>query len=139
MVFSLAFMIPAVSADREIIQDVITYGSPACPNYGMYVKEDMDNNGVFDTMVVFQTINGYASPDSWGYFFTVPSATGGSCSYQAPGRGRYIVYFVDMLASGFIETNPGTWTFRTFPGVEITGNHNEQSMGLEPAYPISRY
>ena len=36
-------------------------------------------------------------------------------------------YFVDMLAPGFSETNPATWTtFKSFPGVEITGFHNQE-------------
>ena len=142
LLIALAYMIPAVSADREIIQDIIKYGSPACKNYGMYVKEDMDNNGVFDTLVVFQTINGYAD-NSFGYFFTVPSAAGSSCAYQPPGRGRYVVYFVDMLAPGFSETNSATWTtFKSFSGVEITGSHNEQQWDYtlpNPYLGISAY
>jgi len=40
-----------------------------------------------------------------------------------------VIYFVDMLASGFSSANPSTWTFKSVPGVSIMASHDE--IGLQ--------
>ena len=106
----------------------------ACAGSGVTVWVDtdgLDNGvppyGIYDTMVVFQTITGegardYRSPPSstWIYFFSAIK-----CNYVATDpkdKGRFVIHFVDMLAPGFVQTDPDTWTYKSVPRVKITSH-----------------
>jgi len=98
-----------------------------CEGYAMAVFADVDEidnggtYGIYETMVVFYTINGEAYGcicigSDKQYFFTLfdSDCTGENCTLDnSCGRGRFIIRFVDMNAAGFVFGNSDTWEFKT--------------------------
>lgn len=128
MMVCIAFVTPGAAYTTDnIIDDLNDYASDACPPYANYVWVDTDgiNNGpaygIYDTIVVFQTITGDAGPDPFGYFFTADKT---HCGGGFLDRGRIVVHFVDMLDPGFVEANPATWTYKSVPHVQLTASHD---------------
>ncbi|TFH38506.1 MAG: PEF-CTERM sorting domain-containing protein [ANME-2 cluster archaeon] len=132
LVFILISIVPIASAD--VIDDFIFF-SNACEGYGNAVWADADGiengppYGIYDTMVVFQTITGegnaYNSPGvGMEYFFS-----GVSTICLPPGtttwdKGRITIHFVDLWAPGFDQTDPSTWTYKSVTDVSIKTTHD---------------
>jgi PKD repeat protein len=127
-------LVPGVCAYHntgDLIDDFVYYSS-ACPGYGNAVWVDTDGivngatYGEYETMVVFETVSGEGYPDSFGsypdfYFFTADKT---NCGGGALDRGRIVIYFVDMLAAGFNQNQPATWTFKSVPKIYISASHD---------------
>ena len=115
-------------ATDDVIDDFLYY-STACPGYANAVWADVDGNGEYDTQVVFETVTGWGDPmaDSYGpgkWYFFAPQLTTGTCAQPTQDRGRIVIYFVDILAAGFVVDDPGTWTHTSVGGVSITASHD---------------
>ena len=92
-------------------------------NQALAVYADVDQDGIYETLVVFNTNHGEAYPDYWPgwgmeYFFSpIDVHCGGLFPWSS--SGQFAVWFVDALAPGFVATDPGTWTFKSVGGVTL--------------------
>jgi hypothetical protein len=92
---------------------------------GIYNGDPYGDN---ETMVVFWTITGVASPvnedpppGKW-YFFS-PDDT--DCGGEAPWeRARVLIRFVDMLDPDFVPANSDTWVWKGIETVSIRTLHD---------------
>lgn len=96
------------------------------------VWADVDADGIYDTQLVFTTVNGEASVyDAGGgdkrYFFSAfVSAT--QCPNSTPTtaeRGRFAIHFVDILAPGFVWDDESTWTYKRIPALSVVASHDQ--------------
>ena len=100
-----------------------------CPDAVAGVQVDVDQDGAFDTQVVFLTLTGEAavfndaSAPGKEYFFTFIDANCGG-TFPFADKGRFVIRFVDMLAAGFVADDPTTWTFRSIPSLRVRGRHD---------------
>jgi hypothetical protein len=131
VIIGVSGIVPAVCAYHntgDLINDFLYY-SNACKGYANAVWVDTDGivngatYGKYDTMVVFETVSGLGYPDSSGgepefYFFTATQCSG------PQDRGRIVIYFVDMLAAGFNQNTPSTWTFKSVPKIYISAGND---------------
>jgi subtilisin-like proprotein convertase family protein len=109
---------------------------PAPKSNANVVWADVDGNGVYDTQVVFTTLSGQAQPTpedapSIGKYYSfspVDQACGshnrtGTCrngdriGLPLWGEGRIVVWFVNILAPGFVWNDPSTWQYKAIPAV----------------------
>lgn len=125
------------SADSADVTEYLTPGMWACANQGLGVYADMDGDGVWETFVVFNTINGQADGENIGfgcgainYFFT---GDVNMCGGGTPATGRFSVWFVDALASGFVANNPATWTYKSVPGVSVWVGSDDCNLDSAPS------
>lgn len=109
--------------------------SLACAGFSIGVYADIDANGVNETLVVFHTLAnseayGLATSNhlgSAGYFYSGANAhCGGSPPYQT---GRCVIWFVDMLAPGFVLNDPNSWTYKSVPGVDLVTSSDVNLVG----------
>ena len=75
----------------------------------------LTTTGFFETFVVFNTIHGAAYPAARSYWPVYVCTgkdrrCGGSPPYEP---GRFVLWFVDALAPGFIASSPTTWTLKS--------------------------
>lgn len=109
-----------VWADSGNLINNLTTAATACPGFVNAVYADVDGNGSQETLAVFQTIEGEAYGDPWGYFFSgIDSHCGGSSPWH---RGKIAAWFVDTTKPGFVVSNPSTWTYKSVGGVRLSIN-----------------
>ncbi|MCF6211670.1 MAG: VWA domain-containing protein [Gammaproteobacteria bacterium] len=101
-------------------------------NQGGVVWADVDEDGTYDTQVVFTTETGVASvmPEISGsgkwYFFS-PFVTLTNCpdsTQTMAERGRFTIHFVDILAPGFVWNDSTTWIYKRIPSLSLRATHD---------------
>jgi hypothetical protein len=124
----------AVAATGDVIDNFSFFSSAVCAGVASAVQIDVDGiyngdpYGDNETMVVFWTITGVASPvnedpppGKW-YFFS-PDDT--DCGGEAPWeRARVLIRFVDMLDPDFVPANSDTWVWKGIETVSIRTLHD---------------
>ncbi len=160
--FVLALCGTAATADTGDVTDDFLPGTGAwnCADHGVVVWADVDEDGTYDTQVVFTTLalrnadgeiteagESAVIPDysngKWFFFSFIDSNCGGAAPYK--GRGRFSIHFVDILASGFVWDNSATWNYKAVPAVSLRTTHDycynweDDNASLTPYLGVQAY
>ncbi|MCB0582216.1 MAG: VWA domain-containing protein [Phaeodactylibacter sp.] len=126
--------IPVIWATNGDIIEQFNSDAIACSGETNTFQIDIDGNGQVETMVLMITITGQGKRGDMGgsfdyvYFFTCQSDSPSDDCYDPDhpiDRGRLRIHFVDMLASGFDENDPSSWTYKRIPSASIKASHDE--------------
>ncbi|MBN2103199.1 T9SS type A sorting domain-containing protein [bacterium] len=113
---------------RLDVVDHFLYGEGqwVCPDHFSSLYYDLDGDGTYDTQVVFRTLTGMARwlptayPYDNRYDFMYQVGTGGVCHGQLDeDRGRFVIHFIDMLASGWEWNNSASWTYKRISSLSV--------------------
>ena len=142
VLFPLIFISSVSAVTSDVIDDFLSAAGLTCgdtssmpaPTDTNVVWADVDGDGTYDTQVVFVTLSGFAHPvdefspgtGQWYYFSPLDQTCGshniaGTCPGGATlwGEGRLVIWFVNILAPGFVWNNPATWQYKAVPAVSL--------------------
>lgn len=130
----------------DILDDTLAVNTGVwiCGNNAVVTWADIDEDGEYDTQVVFTTQVGaggdvgeaqitHDDPDGKWYFFSFEN---GHCGGAVPGvgRGRFTIHFVDILAPGFIWDDATSWTYKTVPALSLRTSYDGCFAYSDPRY-----
>ena len=116
---------------------------PLCGNGSVLTiltDTDLDANGAWDTLVVFERVTGEAFVQNLGagkVFFFSPHH--GLCGGADEARGRIRIRFVDALAPNFNAFNPATWVFKGLRKVHVDVGLQPQSSVTNPSFTVQAF
>ena len=142
----LSMTLTAYADTDDVLDDTlgVNTGVWICGGHAVVTWADIDEDGEYDTQVVFTTQVGaggdvgeaqitHDDPDGKWYFFSFENT---HCGGVAPGegRGRFTIHFVDILAAGFVWNDPASWTYKAVPGVSLRTSYDGCYAYSDPRY-----